>query len=236
MYKILEQFNFILMILLIITSTVESKNKKSYSPPIVHVLGDSHSFEFIKVPGCVVHWLGPITMHRVGRDGLSFLNLLDHGVLDEQVVIFAFGEIDVRFHILKQRDIYKRDLEEILDTLTENYFATILTNKNLYKNLFCIVYSITPPLESLKNLLPHFGLIEERVEITKQFNKKLEEKCKEVGIAFLDVFDDYSNADGTLNIALSDNNVHINNDCYQPIYNKLKTILEKFQVALQSKN
>lgn len=162
--------------------------------PIIHVFGDSHSREFDKIPGCEIHYLGPITMYRVGRDGLQFLNLKKHNVKEDQIAIFAFGEIDARCHILKQRE---RDLDEIINSLVDHYLMTIMSNKSMFNNLFCIVYSVTPPTESYNSLYPCCGLLEERVKVTKKLNKKLEKKCAELGVAFLDVFDEYANDNGT---------------------------------------
>jgi hypothetical protein len=46
-----------------------------------------------------MHYLGPVTMHRVGRDGLRAfaLNTLDIGAIRRGDALgFIFGEIDVR--------------------------------------------------------------------------------------------------------------------------------------------
>jgi hypothetical protein len=72
--------------------------------PNIHVFGDSHVSEFSNIPGCLLHYVGPITMHRIGRDGLNFLDMTSYGVQENEVAIFVFGEIDCRCHIGKQRD------------------------------------------------------------------------------------------------------------------------------------
>lgn len=218
-----KQFCILLSFLLFLIVSIHANNSH-----VVHVFGDSHSEEFKNIPGCIVHWLGPITMHRVGRDNLSVLDLRACGVLEKQVVVFAFGEIDVRFHIGKQIDIHKRSLENVLETLTKNYLNTILSNRNLYKKLSCIVYSVTPPTD---NYSPEFcyGTIKERIHITKELNSRLSNLCNGLHINFLDVYDDYSNPDGSLNTSLSDGSLHISSDCYQPISKKLNKILRKLK-------
>lgn len=192
----------------------------------VHVIGDSHSLAFSLIPGCVVHWLGPITMHRVGRDDLAFLNLVNLSVQNGQAVVFAFGEIDVRCHIGRQRDLYFRPLENVLDELVSNYIYTILLNRMFYTDLICIVYSVTPPTENgFDPSSPYYGTLEDRINITKQLNARLEYACRCFGLLFLDVYNDYSTPEGSLIPVLSDSGVHINMTCNQAITAKLVQLL-----------
>lgn len=197
-------------------------------PPlqIVHVIGDSHSSEFSKIPGCVIHWLGPITMHRVGRDGLSFVNLRNLGVLEGQAVVFSFGEIDARCHIGKQCDLNNRNLDEVIDTLATKYIQTILQNRQLYTRLTCIVYSVTPPTNIAYNpQFPYYGTLAERVMISRKLNMKLAILCQQFGLSFLNVYNEYANPDGTLKTIYSDGCVHIHPNYNVPIVQKLRQIL-----------
>lgn len=198
--------------------------------PVIHVVGDSHAQEFSQIPGCEIHWLGPITMHRAGRDGISTLNLTSIGVEENQVAIFVFGEIDVRCHIGKIRDQGQRNLDEIIETLAAQYIRTILANRTLYKNLLCIVYSVTPPTICYNPDYPTYGSLEDRVSITKKLNARLANLCSQANIEFIDIYDEYSNFDGTLNAAYSDGNVHINSVHFQTIAQKLKQILIKNKI------
>ncbi len=199
--------------------------------PLIHVIGDSHSMELSQVPGTLIHWLGPITMHRVGRDGLGCVNLQTLGVQEGEVAIFAFGEIDVRCHIGKQRDEYRRNLNEIIETLATNYIQTILANRALYQKLLCVIYSITPPREGYRcPYFPYYGTIQDRVAITRKLNARLASLCSLVGIEFLDVYKDYATSKGTLKPEDCDANVHIEPSHNQPIIEKLNQILTKHQM------
>ncbi len=216
----MQIFLFILCSLFITVNAAED------SLPPIFVVGDSHAGEFARIPNCRVHQIGSCTMHRIGRDGLSFLNLQNLGVKEGQAVVFAFGEIDVRCHIGKQRDRFNRTVYEIIDTLVHHYIKTILLNRELYHNLSCIVYSVTPPTDYVYNPnVPRYGPLEERISIAKQLNAKLADVCSQKGIAFLDVYDDYANEDGSLIVDLSDHNVHINPECNEFIHQKLRQIL-----------
>ncbi len=188
----------------------------------IHVFGDSHSLEFRGIPNCIQHYLGPVTMHRIGRDGFG---TIQWGINDDDVVVFAFGEIDVRCHIGKQKDLKGRDLEEIIHTLATNYIYQIIKN---FPNVIQVVYSVTPPIKSIESLeFPIYGPIEERVENTKLLNNALKSLCQTFGIEFLDVYDDYADKNGILYFELSDHNVHIRAECNGMIQKKLFDILEQ---------
>lgn len=194
--------------------------------PTVHVFGDSHIGAFITIPGCKTHGIG-YNMNVIGRDKLKILDIKERGVIEGQVAVFTYGEVDVRLLIGKQRDESNRNLHEIIDPLVENYIDTVLLNRGLFDNVLCVVYSVVPPTyfahESKQPLF--YGTLEDRVVITKEMNQKLAELCAKNGIAFLDVYDDYSNPDGTLNFLLSDGGVHINPRHSKQISVKLNQIL-----------
>ena len=132
-------------------SLLKGEAQASIESPTIHVIGDSHSRELMFIPGCLIHYIGSVTMHRVGRDGIAGLNLKGFGVNDYDVVVFAFGEIDVRCHMGKQRDQFNRNEDEVINTLAANFLCTILQNKLEYKNLTCVVYSVTPPTDQTYN-------------------------------------------------------------------------------------
>lgn len=195
----------------------------------IHIIGDSHTFVFRKFENCIVHYTPGRTMHRVGRDGLGALNFRDWGIQENDFVVLINGEIDVRAHVGKQRDLKNRDLNEILDTLANNYFSTILLNKALYENIHIIVYTVVPPSPLLPEYdhadHPAYGSIEERVAICKMLNSKLKASAETLGIGILDIYDDYADANGVLIHELSDGIVHINDDSSGPIREKLDQLV-----------
>jgi hypothetical protein len=223
----------------------------------IHVFGDSHSriysSPYLSNYICNVYYVGPITMHRVGRDNLSINELKDLSkkyyeeylidckpeykhmsypnddtIKDNDVVIFVFGEIDIRNHYGKQVK-EGRNPDEIVTTLTTNYMETILFNKNQYKNVQFGIQSINPPVdennlkESLKEY-PMNGTIEERIDVTLKINEVLKRLCQENDILFIDTANYYQNDDTIfplyglcknaklyeLDTRIKDSNVHIN--------------------------
>lgn len=132
----------------------------------IHVMGDSHCDEFGHISNTCLHWMGPVTMHRVGRDSLSVLNLKSFDVSDGDTAIFCFGEIDARCHIQKQVEKHNRSLEEVIATLTEKYIETIKKNRDLFNNLTCVVYCVTPPTDIyFDSSFLYFGSLAQRVRL-----------------------------------------------------------------------
>ncbi len=158
-----------------------------------------------------MNWLGPITMHRIGRDGFSAIFLPDYHVKEHDIVVFVFGEIDSRAHIGKQRDHSKRPVNEIIDTLVQNYLATIQKNKALYKNITCVVYSVNPACGEPSQAF--YGSLDERILITQQLNARLKQACKETDILFLDIAQHYATPRGDLNPDIMLNgHIHFNHN------------------------
>lgn len=195
----------------------------------IHIIGDSHVRAFEGIPNCVLHYMGPVLMHRVGRDALNIVDLRKLEIPKEEIVVYAFGEIDVRCHVLKQRDLANRTLEEIIDTLAKKYLSTILINQILYQPTASIVYNVIPPLaDGGRNPdYPIYGTIHERINATKLLNAKIRKLCIKHGFYFLDTYDLYALEDGSLNFDISDANVHIDAKHNRLIQQQLSTLLSE---------
>jgi peptidylprolyl isomerase len=183
---------------------------------MIHIIGDSHAFfMFQTIEKCVIHHIGAVTMHRIGRDGI---NIKNYGITDNEFVVFVLGEIDARCHIGIQRDKYHRNDEEIINALVKNYLQSILDNKQQFMNIHFIVCSVVPPTNAHYNPeFPFYGTLEDRIFLTKQLNRNLKNKCELSDIGFLDIYDYYSLENGELNPAISDGLVHIRSDCNEEI-------------------
>ncbi|MFZ3135945.1 MAG: tetratricopeptide repeat protein [Thermodesulfovibrionales bacterium] len=182
---------------------------------MIYIIGDSHSWTFENIGGCKIHHLGPVTMHRIGRDGIDMKHV---GVDENDFVVLTFGEIDVRCHIGIQRDKHKRNLDEIIETLAENFVVAICKNKKQFSNIHLIVCSVIPPTDISYNPdFPYYGTLEDRISLTKKLNGVLETKCATNNLSFVNTYDYYSAERGELNPSLSDGSVHIHSDYSQEI-------------------
>lgn len=199
----------------------------------IFLFGDSHQGAFNGIPDCHSVLNDSITMHRVGRDMLGVLNLSSIPFANGDAVIFSFGQIDVGWHICKQRDLAHRSLDEIISTLATNYVNALKLIVEPYPNIIKIVYSVPPPSDIFIHQtlnLSYSGTLDERIKITKELNNLLKILCPMNGIEFLDVYDDYSNPNGTLRLEINDGSgYHIDSRFNGPIRYKLSEILQKYE-------
>lgn len=215
----------------------------SKQPKNIYVFGDSHAWfnhrtrftgdiEFAAAESVSVLFkirANPsLTMHRVGRDGLAVLNITNFGVKAGDIVIFDFGEVDCRSNIGKQRDQFKRDLNEIIDTLTTKYFNFILANQKLVSGAIYAVMSVVPPTDQQNNPeVPFYGSLPDRVKITRALNQKLKELCHQYNLIYIDIYDLYCDQNGAIRHELSDGHVHINPVANRPLKERVvKTFLD----------
>jgi hypothetical protein len=193
----------------------------------IYTIGDSHAKFTFSINDSVhpriksIFWIGPITMHRVGRDTIKFT---DHHVPKDGFVISCFGEIDTRCHIKRQCDM-QRDEDEIIQTIVTNYINTLQLNRSDGYTHIAIM-NIVPTLEyqfakddPLKTPLPTFGsgdllqpyegTVDERKRYIKKINKVLEKEAKINGFYYLNIYDYYKNENDFLPIDMTDGGCHL---------------------------
>jgi len=216
----------------------------------IHVIGDSHGFfcfnnkqslitkdeqslffysknEKYDAFPFYIHWLESRTMFRVGRDGVAGLNIKRYGVGEGDMVVFVFGEVDVRCHIGKQRDEKQREEQEVIDSLASSYIAAIKSNMKNYSSLKCVVMSIVPPSDKGFNIAyPYYHTLADRVKLTRSLNDNLRNKCERNGIYYLDIYSLFAKEDGSLNESISDGIIHIHPKNNKIIKEKLIELIE----------
>ncbi len=200
----------------------------------IYLFGDSHQGAFTGIPGCCSALNDGITMHRVGRDRLGVLNIEHVQLIPGDAVLFSFGQIDVGWHICKQRDLTNRNLEEIIQTLAVEYIQALREITESHPDVIKIVYSIPPPSDIFVHqslTIGYSGTLAERSFITHRLNDLLRELCPMNGLEFLDVYADYADELGYLRPELADaSGYHIDTGCNRPIQTKLTEILENYSL------
>lgn len=135
---------------------------------------------YIKIPNVNIKCchLGSKLMYTFGRLGMDLLNIKNHGVSNNDTVIFCFGEIDCRNHVHKHITNYK-SYKNVIDELVTNYFNAIKENISQYSNLITCVYNVVPPHmyihEGPTHPFPFLGTDEERKTYHIYMNEKLKE-------------------------------------------------------------
>lgn len=190
-------------------------------------VGDSHSDWTFRGRNDVNRvWLGPWTMHRLGRDRemLSFSN----GVPYDVPVVLCLGEIDVRCHVTKQAAKHADGVTGVLTDLVAAYEPAVLANAADGRWRKTVVMSVVPPTSSSRwdchnPDFPFIGTDAERVASTVQLNGMLREMCARNGWLYLDVHRLYVGPDGMLPLERSDGNVHVGDP--DPALDALKELL-----------
>ena len=183
----------------------------------IHVFGDSHTLLFSELPYCEVNHLGPITMHRVGRDG--FYSLIAKDKIEtvkksSSNFIFSFGEIDIRGHVGKQV-LKGLNEDEVISDLVDRYMSSLSALE--YDNI--MIYNIIPPpshMDSMvfKKAYPMVGTKEKILGYNVDINKRLRDECDCRGLHFVDIRDNIVNEDGFLDTNKSDGGIHVHPQYY----------------------
>ncbi len=183
----------------------------------IHTIGDSHSGN--GWTGITIQHLGPILCYSFGRDKLDRCDIRNFDIKDGDSIIFCMGEIDCRCHVYKHitdTTTYR----DVIDSIIDNYFQAIQLNISTsqikLKNIG--IFNVIPTIQKINTWenpeFPYLGTDEERKSFVLYFNKKLKEKCIELGYIYVDVYDKYTDENGFLRKDMSDGNVHIKNGIY----------------------
>tara|TARA_B100001057_G_C22853779_1_gene951977 strand:+ start:1452 stop:2099 length:648 start_codon:yes stop_codon:yes gene_type:complete len=204
-------------------------------------IGDSHSSIFSKKNEIIEVWpkksfkfyskIKPIRIGAATAYNLKNKIQLINSILDKvfyfknSYVMFCFGEVDIRAHIIKQASLQNRDVEHLVKECVERYIES-LDGIKLRKNINKVVWgpiaswSIEKPYDG-----PSYGTNLERNYLTRVFNGYLKEKCLEKNIIFVSIFEKMLNSDGTTNSYFLDDlgaGIHLNINSIPLIRTELK--------------
>lgn len=193
---------------------------------ITHVFGDSHAaFCFGAWQGVDVHWLGPVTMYRVGREGAAFVHSRINNYTPSDAILFIFGEIDARCHIGRIADASGTDRQFVIENLVSKYLDSICAISAEFPGSRMVVSCIPPPSDLNHNPdYPVYGTLDDRVYVTQQLNMAIRQHAKNRDVLFLDFFFYFADKNGRLRVERSDGTVHIAPDCSAPIMSRLTAL------------
>ncbi len=202
----------------------------------VYIIGSSHAsfsyrfirdVEFVSIENIPVLFkirsYPGISMYRIASAGLECLNLDKFDIKTSDIVVFLFGSMDCSFLIGKQIDKYKRDVNEVIDTLLIKFFEHIMTFKKFNPEITLAIHEIIPPSTC------GYGSIEERCSITKLFNKRLNELCHEHNLIFINIYDLCADENGVMLANLYYDCIHINPELNKPLKERLIKILSNYK-------
>ncbi len=181
----------------------------------MHIFGDSHAhYNFARCGNATVHWMGPWTMHRVGRDGAVFvIHMAQPGPEDR--IVLTFGEIDVRCHLIRIARQEQRNIEAMIETLVDRYLAAIQTAMDIFQRTPRIgILGTVPQMDAIipNPETPSFGSLQDRTVVRRWLNAALRRRCADHGFQYIDVPRCYEAKDGSLRLGMSDGHAHIAKD------------------------
>lgn len=169
----------------------------------IHAIGDSHIRSFKNNNTFIVYqnWAG--TAFKLSEEGhksiLNILKILREEKIDKKndILLLSFGEIDCRLHIY---NVHKKDdipINVLIDKTVVNYGEMITRVKEL--GFRVSIYNVPPSQNVLNrwNIL-YFAPLDIRVQIVKEFNKKLNIFCKENTVLFIDIYSKISDENGVV--------------------------------------
>jgi hypothetical protein len=178
---------------------------------MIHALGDSHAIAtFGGISSVTTYHVGPVTMYRAGHGGVLPEIVGGLGLQPEDVVIFCFGEIDVRCHVKMQSERQGMDPEDVLRELATSYLTKIATLDLNYA--LPAVLAVVPPVPANRAVNPRFPVVgtdAERSSYTIMLNRRLIAESVARGVQFVDIYTPYADASGMLRPELSDGCVHL---------------------------
>ena len=185
---------------------------------MIHCIGDSHVSVFTGHDYMPPIWqpenrsddkseyfrtyrLGAVTSYQLERkiDFIDFIIKKSPINKEKDNMLFCFGEVDIRAHLIKQSEIQNKEIDEVVKECVDKYFNTILHYKANGYNIM-----VWGPIASWSDKAPYtsgpsFGSNLERNNVTKIYNNYLDQLCNENDIKFLSIFDKMLLEDGTTN-------------------------------------
>lgn len=171
---------------------------------MIHCIGDSHSAVFSgkeemqpiwpqrsddRTPFFKSYRIGPATAYQLETkipviDEIIHLNVN----VDTDYVLFCFGEVDVRAHLIKQMELQNKTVYEIVKECVDRYFKVLLRYKEA--GIKVIAWGPIASWHESKKYIggPSFGTCLERNIVTEEFNNYLEEVCTKNDIGFVSIF------------------------------------------------
>ncbi|MBU3915657.1 hypothetical protein KKA14_09000 [bacterium] len=202
---------------------------------LIHCVGDSHTNFFSGYDAPQPEWpgegirnrydffrcyrIGPVLAYNLcdvntTMRGREKLLLLLEQLQSGSHVMFCFGEIDCRAHIVLQSQKQNKPTLEIVKKAVSRYFSVIREVRAM--GFHPLIWNVVPSAPSdinAKILLPSqylfHGTCEERNSVTRQFNTYLKDLAGSENIFFLDVFDYLMNEDGSVKREYYRDEIHL---------------------------
>jgi predicted SAM-dependent methyltransferase len=148
------------------------------------------------IPYFKVYNIGPSLAYNLCASGTTtggrekILDLLDYKIPLGGRVLLCFGEIDCRYHILKQAKEQNKDVNIIVKDCVKRYFDFIKEVKTKgYEVSIWAVIPTAPDPAPIYSSYPRLGTNAERNVITRKFNEELKNLLAIESIELISIFE-----------------------------------------------
>jgi len=155
----------------------------------------------------------------------------------QDVLLFSFGEVDCRAHLLKKAEELNQTYEQIVNSCVQNYLSFIREIKEMGFHIFIwnAVYSANYDA-SYDFEFPYYGTIENRNTITKVFNQTLKSYQQQTGYFFIDITDSLLNESTQHSvIEYFFDEIHLNNLLFMRVVKIIRQQIPQFRPEVKFK-
>ena len=222
----------------------------------IHCIGDSHVSFFSGTDWLMPQWpepsgtrdrlpffrtyrVGPVLAWSLGRDGAAMQGrekveeVLRMAVPPGAPVLFLFGEIDCRCHLLRQAEKQGRPSAALAEECADVYFDAVLELAGGRPVLFCSLPASTQKrLEGAEEEFPTVGTCLDRNALIRAFHAHLAERCQAKGVAFVDFFDSLVDESGVPFCCFFRDKIHLPQRAMPAALAALRRALPGFDGAL----
>lgn len=220
---------------------------------VIHCVGDSHANFFSGFDEMQPDWpapgiknrypelrsyrIGPVLAYKLceygttsgGREKLDkLLALLKPG----EHILFCFGEIDCRAHVLLQAEKQKLPPETIINHIVERYLSIILEIRQA--GFLPLVWGVIPSAPTDINhritVPPQYlfhGSCKERNRVSQAFNQTLKQRANAGHIPYLDIFESLWSEAGGVDRSFYSDEIHLSQKAMPLALEALKKVLPK---------
>ncbi|HTY25047.1 MAG TPA: glycosyltransferase family 10 [Desulfomonilaceae bacterium] len=198
---------------------------------MIHCIGDSHVYVFSGtdaiggadvLPFFKTYRLGPHTAYNVIKRRSIIEQIIVTSVKPGDRIMFVFGEIDCRAHLLKQSELQKKAVDVVVNDCVDRYFEIF----KIAGQYGIPLLAWNAPASSREDVqcdaYSTYGSCKQRNEVTELFNRHLKRRCEEHGVIFVSVFDKLVDRDGLTNTAYYHDAIHLSQAVIPLILDELR--------------
>lgn len=205
--------------------------RKILNRDIYHVIGDSHSLNFIH-DAFIIHHVGPATAYKLNFEKSTtnsrkkVINILNKIYKNKPIsVIFVFGELDARIHIYK---IYKEkniNINILIKKTIESYMDFLNLIKKRFPLINIYIFNVLPQGEE-ENVykFSYYASMDKRRDIAENMNRLLVEHTRLNNIKFIDIYSKLIDRNGKRKKEYIFDDVHFNRKIIPYVLNSINTL------------